>query len=658
MEKTLLFLTSPSATIPLDPMVAPLRKLLAGIVGIALAVSLFAGPVAQAGKVSAQGEETVQVGGSTLSVQSIQAAINAPTPNLANTTAYVFYTISVLMTGTFDPGYEGPSDSTTTSLPSQRYRAQYPGSVQVALKQNGLIGGVSYMMVEMVKNKPASGQAYVADLIQNSRLTGSPVYAQGIGFGALTPILGTWKAFRNVAYYLLTILFIVTGFLILIRHKISGNMAVTVQNALPRLVLTLVLITFSYAIAGLIVDLMYLSLYFIINIFENNIFNGEEFGLPLGDASLRDLAFDTNIFTFMLGYVFNARDTSAWNAASSLGDMMYQIINSLPVLSILPDEGFFADLFSGIISIIFTIIFGIALLIAMFRTFFALLMSYAGFVINVVMSPFILLSGAIPGQNPFPGWVKNLLGGLAPFVVAVFMIFMSLALTGSNTQQGIGYDPENPGESGLRLPLVMGSQIDSSAFIGILGMGFMLLLPEAVNMAKTLVGAKGGIFEQYKDKALANFKQGWDGAAGVSGKGIIKAGLRGTAGATLAAAGAGSSGYRQARAAGSSKLAALGAGLKTGAQGAAIGGAIMGPGIPLYNMGKKAYMGVKGYQETIDAGSLAIQEEIRQRNARKSQNTKAQNLDFPRPVGSGPMTPVSPAGGSPSGSSQGSRFGA
>jgi hypothetical protein len=107
------------------------------------------------------------------------------------------------------------------------------------------------------------------------------------------------------------------------------------------------------------------------------------------------------------------------------------------------------------------------------------------------------------------------------------MIFMALALTGSNTKPGIGYKMGMAGDqTGLRLPLILTQEVNPQAFVGILGMGFMLLLPEVVKITKKLVGAKEGPFDQFKDAALKNFNAGWKGNKYVPGaKKVITGGL-------------------------------------------------------------------------------------------------------------------------------------
>lgn len=480
--------------------------------------------------------DPMNIGGVEVTPDDIEAAINSPTPNLANTTAYIFYTITVILEGAVDtPNTTPPGNKTLNSVP-------YPSSLTQATDESGLIGGVGYLIAEMINNKPAAASEYVAYLGRSSRFTGQQAYAQGLGFGALNPILGTWVAFREVAYMLLIVMSIISGFLILIRHKISGQVAVTVQTILPRIVITLILITFSYPIAGLMVEIMFLAIAFVVNIFDGTIFVPN--AAVGGAESLSDLAYNTNILEFTVGYIFNG---DAWRAAASLGDLVFQAIRSVieqgPLANL--TDGGESNILLWLIRQIFAIIFGVAMLIAVFRTFFALLMSYAGFIINVVLSPFILLGGVMPNSKAFENWIRNLVAGLAPFVVAIFMIFLSLALTAKEgtTQPGIGYQATETTVTGLRMPLIMTGSIDVGAFMGLIAMGFMLLLPEAVNITKNLVGAKGGIFDQYKDKAVGAFQKGWSGDKQMpfipSGQAIVTKGGRRAAEATMLAGAAG-----------------------------------------------------------------------------------------------------------------------
>lgn len=129
------------------------------------------------------------------------------------------------------------------------------------LEQAGAVGVTTGLIASLYENSPASGIVYFADLLNNIGLS-TPAYAQeGIGFGSLSPLLGLWKAFRNIAYLLFVIVFVGVGFAIMFRVRLSPQAVLTIQSALPRLVVALLLITFSYAIAGLLIDLSYVGFF-------------------------------------------------------------------------------------------------------------------------------------------------------------------------------------------------------------------------------------------------------------------------------------------------------------------------------------------------------------------------------------------------------------
>jgi len=116
--------------------------------------------------------------------------------------------------------------------------------------------GTTTNLVASVFTPQASGIQYIAQVKDN--FLGKPAYAQGTGFVGLQPLLPIWRGFRNVIYLLASIIFIVMGIMIMLRIKISPQAVINIQNAIPQLITTLILVTFSYAIAGLLIDLTYL----------------------------------------------------------------------------------------------------------------------------------------------------------------------------------------------------------------------------------------------------------------------------------------------------------------------------------------------------------------------------------------------------------------
>jgi hypothetical protein len=61
-----------------------------------------------------------------------------------------------------------------------------------------------------------------------------------------------WVLFRNAAYGIMALIMIVVGIMIMTRRKISPQASVTLQYAIPRVVIALILITFSYPLGAAI----------------------------------------------------------------------------------------------------------------------------------------------------------------------------------------------------------------------------------------------------------------------------------------------------------------------------------------------------------------------------------------------------------------------
>ncbi|HOK59966.1 MAG TPA: hypothetical protein PK432_03210, partial [Candidatus Dojkabacteria bacterium] len=64
-----------------------------------------------------------------------------------------------------------------------------------------------------------------------------------------------WRSSLNIVYLFSIIIFIIVGFMIMFRKNLPGNTTVTVSKALPQIIISLVLATFSFAIVGIIMDL-------------------------------------------------------------------------------------------------------------------------------------------------------------------------------------------------------------------------------------------------------------------------------------------------------------------------------------------------------------------------------------------------------------------
>lgn len=336
------------------------------------------------------------------------------------------------------------------------------------------LSGLNNFIMAMYTNPPADTVAFVRDMGQNLGFLPKQAYAQaqGVGFTGLAPLLGLWKAFRNIAYALLAIVMIIIGFMVMFRRKIDPKTVVTVQNALPRIIITLLLVTFSYAIVGLLIDLMYLIILLAIAIVGNSGVQGVD--VP----GLQQLYTSGRTFDLM-GRVFSALNpltqvTLEGAAAGATGGLLLgslfpgagTIIGGI-VGALL---GSIAAGPAGALSPFLFIFLAIALFFGFIRIFFMLIMAYIQIILAVILGPIQILLEAIPGTNGFMSWLTNLLGNLAAFPITVIMLVIG-NLISQNITSSMWVPPLIPG----------GSEGIVRAIIGI---GIILSIPSIYNGLK------------------------------------------------------------------------------------------------------------------------------------------------------------------------------
>ncbi len=297
---------------------------------------------------------------------------------------------------------------------------------------------------------PASTSLYIADILESAKIV-PQARAQGIGFASLDPVMQTWKTFRNVAYLFFVLAILVIGFMIMFRHKIDGQTVVTVQQAVPNIIIALLFVTFSYAIAGLLIDTMYISMYLIIGLFD-------------GSANLINLNF------LELGNELFRAGWSQGNQAAT--ETLQAILDSANVGAAI---GWISNLTVGVIV-------ALALLFGVFKLFFALLKSYVSIILNVAFAPIILMLGAIPGKNTFGSWLKNIVGNLAAFPTVLIILIVREIISQNELVTG-GFSP----------PYLLNQGV-AGALPAIVGIGLLLATPEIVDKVKEAVGAKEDVF--------------------------------------------------------------------------------------------------------------------------------------------------------------------
>ena len=359
--------------------------------------------------------------------------------------------------------------------------------------QNSALTGISKATLAMYQHPPAETAIYLADL---GRTLGfrQQVQAQGIGFSGLSPLLDLWKAFRNIAYALLAVIMIVVGFMVMFRRKIDPKTVVTVQNAIPRIVIALLLVTFSYAIVGVMIDLMYLAIVLSVSVISGasptlgkavSLFTTLTSCLPEGtptEASWEGLVSATTpqvtsvllkggpgrLLTFFMGAGFQVWDDLATLITSTIG------LKGTTIMFIGGIIGGFTGGKKGAIygllgaPALFTLIILIVLLFGFIRLFFMLLDAYINIIISLLIAPFQLMMEAVPGTNAFAGWFKNLLSKIIAFPLTAVLLMIAAMLTSQDYSQKIWAPPLlSSGEA----PLGMA---------GLTGLGMLMVIPGVV----------------------------------------------------------------------------------------------------------------------------------------------------------------------------------
>lgn len=335
---------------------------------------------------------------------------------------------------------------------------------------------------------PASGTYYVASAIDDIGISRT-AYAQGFGYYGLQPFLTTWKVMRNFVYVAFSVVIIGVAISILMRQSFSGQNSVTVQQMLPNIIITLIAITFSYAIAGFLIDLMYWIMYAVGSFIQvstsGDASGGSYGGLVSGGKLGVNYILSLNIFEVFV----NIASSGFTNTFSGVSGMIEGLLGE----GIL---GKMAGWFSGGLAALVMIII---VLTNVFRLFFILAKSYVYVVLYTIFAPFILTMQAFkPGT--FKRWVLSVAANLSPFVLTFFMlVFLGICNAVFQDSSTKGWTP----------PFMFAATGTGASTMGaIVSIGMILAMNEIITEFKKMIGGEGGFFEKMGNVAMANAEKG------------------------------------------------------------------------------------------------------------------------------------------------------
>lgn len=361
------------------------------------------------------------------------------------------------------------------------------------------VGTLGKVIAMTFTEKPADVGMWIADV--GHTLGFMPkAYAQGVGFSGLAPLLPIWKAFRNIAYLLMALVMIALGFMIMFRKKIDPKTVVTAQNAIPRVVIALILITFSYAIVGLAIDAMYVVLYFAIALFKSTGYLPKPNPATLTGFFNPDLtaeglyaqgglwdnfgAIEWDPYKLLFGW-----NTQGWSVPLDAGLSLAAVAVAIFAIP----ATFFAAPVVGTIGTIalaamplIHLLLSIAMLYLFIRLMFFFISAYIQIIISLLMAPLQLLAEAFPGSNAFSSWFKNLVANLAVFPIGGAMFMLSAVFTQFTR------DPSALPQQSIWAPpyTSIGFVNNTTSIASIIALGILFAIPQVAGSVKESLKAK------------------------------------------------------------------------------------------------------------------------------------------------------------------------
>ena len=303
----------------------------------------------------------------------------------------------------------------------------------------------NFWSLVFASDRPISGIAYVKEKIDKLNVV-TVVQAQsvGVGFSALKPIQGMWMGFRNVSFGLFVIVAIVFAFMIMFRVKLSPQTVVSVQSALPKITISIILVTFSYAIAGFLIDLMYIAIG-LVSLIGTQIINASGDGnssatvwfnlLTLGQPAGFDI--QMGAFGLLVLYLMLFCLASIFLLMLNVGAIGSAIVAMLAAIfvGVAIASGVWAILL--IVAIIAAIIMYIIVLWMLFRILWGLLRAFTNVLLLTILAPIQLTLGTIVPSLGFGSWVRSYVSNLAVFVVTGALILFSYIFVAMGIRIGL-----------------------------------------------------------------------------------------------------------------------------------------------------------------------------------------------------------------------------
>lgn len=230
---------------------------------------------------------------------------------------------------------------------------------------------------------PVNLAVYLNSIRRDSPIIPTEAYAAGTTGDTLLggPILALWQLTRNLAYVIFVLMLVVFGFMVMFRYKINPQTVITVQEALPKVVINLLLITFSYPIGVLAINLV-------------------------GTLS----KFSGNAGVFPVGSDFG----------TTLGLVVGHFVSALTLAAVPGGALLLSVVVVGAVIAVILFVFALAI---------SILTRFARIILMVVAAPLQFAFATIPGNEGLvTSWFKSLIGNVLAIPAMLFVAGMGILI--------------------------------------------------------------------------------------------------------------------------------------------------------------------------------------------------------------------------------------
>lgn len=269
------------------------------------------------------------------------------------------------------------------------------------------------------KDRQFSGISYFRNIARNLHIIPKAEAAEGFGYNALGPVTNIWKVSRDFAYSIFVIAIIVFAFMIMFKVKINPQTVITVQSALPKVIVAMILTTFSFAIAGFVIDLMYVIIAFLSIIVAPLWAHDVQWAYLFMSGSFGE-------WVPIVGAVTNGVVTLLIYFVAYLLIYFAAVIVAVVAAGTALDVGGFIV---GLVLLVGVIVVALIAIINLFKIVIMLYKALAQIFLLTIIGPIQIALGVLIPQMGFGAWLKSLISNVLIFpAVGLFFLLAFMFL--------------------------------------------------------------------------------------------------------------------------------------------------------------------------------------------------------------------------------------